>query len=510
MKILDSHQKHNWKSSGVSFSSKNIIMSSNSKIYTNLSDFGSVNIKIIGKKISGNGLLRLCIKNVDGEIFFAKNIKFTKTSWSEQSLRCNLKIKGGILELSRGKNSFGRIEIGRIVVDDGRSVPIPDKKVDPYLQEDNYFDFYLKNLKELSIKKKIAVIIPYGIYGGGEVYIKNIFSNVRDIFNIDFLYLSKNKLEFEMSNLNIKHKLVRNLNRTASTLINNKYDIVIFYNSKKIYDVIKDLKREKKISSKIIEIYHSDFIWQDAVAKLRSRSNVDAIFKVGENLANDISGVSDDNKILVPVGIDTEFFIRKENKNLRRELGISDNKTIFGMVARLSPEKNIEYALRLVKDIVSIQLIIIGSGPLSAKLQDFVDKNNINNVLFLGYKNNVKDFYNIFDSFLLTSKIEGTPISILEAMSCGLPIYSTGVGEINNNFGHLDNFNILSGKLELDRELVKKQAGMSNYCQNLREYVIKNNNIKIVSNQFFSNIFYNSLSFKEKDDTSKAIFGEYI
>jgi glycosyltransferase involved in cell wall biosynthesis len=158
----------------------------------------------------------------------------------------------------------------------------------------------------------------------------------------------------------------------------------------------------------------------------------------------------------------------------------------------------------------NIQLLIIGSGPLGVNLQKFANENNIDNVLFLGYKENVKDFYNIFDSFLLTSKIEGTPISILEAMSCGLPIYSTGVGQIENNFGHLDNFNILSGTLDADRELIKKQIGLSNYYQNLREYIIKNHDINNVSNKFFSNILNNSLSFKERDETSRIILGEYI
>jgi glycosyltransferase involved in cell wall biosynthesis len=487
-----------------------MIISANGSLSTGLPKLNSVSIKIIGRKISGNGALKVCIKNINGEIYFSKNIKFTKSSWSEQSLKCDVHVKGGIFELSRDNNAFGRIEIGRVVIDDNKAIAIPKQVTKVVHSSDDYFDFYLKNLKELSAKKKVAVIIPYGIYGGGEVYIKNIFSNLKYIFNIDFLYLSKNKLEFEVDNLNIKHKLVRNLNRMASMLVGNKYDIVIFYNSKNVYNIIKNLKKEKRINSKIIEIYHSDFIWQDAVAKLRSRSNVDTIFKVSENLAQDIVGISDSNKKLVPVGIDTKHFIRKENITLRRELGISDEKTIFGMVARLSPEKNIEYALRLAKGMQNIYLIIIGSGPLSARLQSFVDENDIDNVLFLGYKKNVKEFYNIFDAFLLTSIIEGTPISILEAMSCGLPIYSTGVGQIENNFGDLDNFNILSGTLNVDKETIRKQIGKPNYYQNLREYIIKNHNITVVSNQFFLNIFNNSLSFKEKDDTSKILFGEYI
>ena len=136
--------------------------------------------------------------------------------------------------------------------------------------------------------------------------------------------------------------------------------------------------------------------------------------------------------------------------------------------------------------------------------------NDINNVSFLGYKKNVNDFYNIFDAFLLTSKMEGTPISILEAMSCCLPIYSTDVGQIANNFAHLDDFNILSGSLEEDRELIENQTNLSNYSQNLREYVVANHNVEKISNKFFEKIISSSLSFWEKTEAADLIVGEYV
>jgi glycosyltransferase involved in cell wall biosynthesis len=157
-----------------------------------------------------------------------------------------------------------------------------------------------------------------------------------------------------------------------------------------------------------------------------------------------------------------------------------------------------------------IHLAIIGSGPLSSNLKSFVKKEQIDNVSFLGYKKNVNDFYNIFDAFLLTSKMEGTPISILEAMSCCLPIYSTGVGQIANNFADLHNFYILNGLLENDREIINNQRNMPNYCQNLREYIVANHNIEKISNKFFEKIFSNALSFKEKSRKANIIVGEYI
>lgn len=510
MNILDSHKKNKWQSHGVSFVEKNFIMSAKSSLSANIPKINGVNIKIVGKKISGNGHLNLSLKNRSGEILFSTDMSFTKNSWSEQSVSCNKEVINGVLEFARSKRSFGRIEIARIVLEDRILEELPSKRSRAEEITSEVLDNYLKNIINITHKKRIAVIIPYGIYGGGEVYLKSIFEEKRDAFNIDFLYLSKNKLEFEISNPSINHRYIRNMSMLSTVLSSNKHDIILFYNSRNVYNLISSLKDEKKIRSKVIEIYHSDFLWQDAVAHLRSRSNVDFIFKVSENLADDISGVSSFNKILMPVGIDTDLFIRKEDKSLRRDLNIPRDKTVFGMVARLSPEKNIEYALKLVKDLSDIHLVIAGSGPLGPRLQKFAQDNNIDNISFLGYKKNIQEYYNIFDAFLLTSKMEGTPISIIEAMSCCLPIYSTDVGQIKSNFGHLDNFNILSGSLKSDRKLIRSQIDQQNYHQNLREYIIKNHNIKAVSNKFFMNILSSALTFREKSRDSKVIFGEYI
>ena len=125
-------------------------------------------------------------------------------------------------------------------------------------------------------------------------------------------------------------------------------------------------------------------------------------------------------------------------------------------------------------------------------------------------RDDMTTYYNIFDAFLLTSKIEGTPISILEAMSCGVPVFSTSVGQIKNHFSHLDNVTMLSGSLAEDRSVLLEKKDSLNYCQILRDYILENHNINYISKKFFANILSNSLSFVEKDDSEIALRGEYI
>jgi glycosyltransferase involved in cell wall biosynthesis len=506
MKLLDSHSMPECSHSGISFVDKKILMSEKSKLSIEGLSFENIKVKIIGKKITGNGALKVTLKSKLGKIFFQKEIKFSKKSWSEISFECKGSFDNCILEIERGRSAIGRVEVARIIANDDKKNTIKKvvKKNKP-LDGSGELELYLQSMK---VGKKIAIVVPYGIYGGGEVYLKNIFSRAKNLFKVDILYLSKNKLEFEFLNPNIKHKR-KTLSNLPATLISHRYDAIIFYNSKKVYDVISNLKMEGKISSKVIEIYHSNFLWSDAIAKYPERVGVDKIFKVSDGLAQNITGVDDDSKILMPVGIDADLFIRKENTDIRNKLGIR-KKTVFGMMSRLSPEKNIKYALDLVKDLDDIVLVIVGSGPSEGKLKAFVEVNNIDNVLFLGYKQNSHEFYNIFDAFLLTSKMEGTPISILEAMSCCLPIYSTDVGEINSNFGKLDNFNILTGSLERDRDILLSQVGKSNYYQNLREYILENHNIESISNKFFDKIINNFQKFDERDFESTLLIGEYI
>ena len=73
--------------------------------------------------------------------------------------------------------------------------------------------------------------------------------------------------------------------------------------------------------------------------------------------------------------------------------------------------------------------MLIGQGPLQEEIKDKVDKLNIsNNVLFLGQKDNINDYYQGMDIFLFPSLYEGLGMVFIEAQSSGLPsIASTPV-----------------------------------------------------------------------------------
>jgi glycosyltransferase involved in cell wall biosynthesis len=77
---------------------------------------------------------------------------------------------------------------------------------------------------------------------------------------------------------------------------------------------------------------------------------------------------------------------------------------------------------------VPYKLILIGDGPERSNLEAFVTTHRLSNVEFLGVKQNIQDYLQIFDLFVLTSAGEGVSNTILEAMATGVPVIATRVG----------------------------------------------------------------------------------
>lgn len=78
-----------------------------------------------------------------------------------------------------------------------------------------------------------------------------------------------------------------------------------------------------------------------------------------------------------------------------------------------------------------LRLVIVGAGPLLPKLQQQVDAAGIGHtVLLAGGRNDIADVMKAFSVFAMSSIAEGMPVTLLEAMSSGLPVVSTRVGGI--------------------------------------------------------------------------------
>ena len=460
-------------------------------------------IKIVGRKVSGDGFVTLLVKDGKKAIVFSKSFKFTKNSLSEISFTSEIDGADLSIFIVRPKSSNGSVHIERILMEGTLHGAISKRnnKV-----EANSID-YAELTNRLTRRMSLAIIIPYGIYGGGEVYIKNLVSDGHKDFNIDVLFAVKNRLMEELEGCSVNIVRTGGMSGLSSRLYSDRYDAVVFYNSKKVYDLLKIKRSQENFSADIIEIYHSDFLWSDAVSSIRHRECVDKLFRVSSGLAQDITGIDEQHKICVPVGVDPKRF---EDKHVRpNDVREGFEKTI-GMVARLSPEKNINYAMSIMKMLPEYQLVVLGSGPLQSKLEERKEAEGISNVTFVGYKSLVEQYYNIFDALLLTSKIEGTPISIIEALMCGLPIFTTPVGQIENNYSNLHGVNMLSGDAEVDAESLRSFDYDNFNGDELKSFAANKHGLSHVKDLFFSNILNSSSSFDLPADGMFILEGEYI
>jgi glycosyltransferase involved in cell wall biosynthesis len=105
-------------------------------------------------------------------------------------------------------------------------------------------------------------------------------------------------------------------------------------------------------------------------------------------------------------------------------------------VGSLVSDKRIDILLQAIawakQKIDHIKVAIVGSGRLEKKLRKIADRLNLtNNIDFLGTQIRVEDYLNASRIFVLTSRTEGLPMAMIEALSCGLPVIVPEVGDIS-------------------------------------------------------------------------------
>lgn len=115
---------------------------------------------------------------------------------------------------------------------------------------------------------------------------------------------------------------------------------------------------------------------------------------------------------------------------LRSEYNIDENDVVFGIIARLSPEKRhcdyINAARTMHAKLPSTKFFIVGDGPLMNELKTMACNDDF--IIFTGVRRDIPDVLRSLDCFVLSSDMESLPLSIREAMSMKLPVIATDVG----------------------------------------------------------------------------------
>lgn len=144
----------------------------------------------------------------------------------------------------------------------------------------------------------------------------------------------------------------------------------------------------------------------------------------------------------VPLGFDLAPLLVAERRRgeLRAELGLGD-APLVGIVARLVPIKAHEVflsaAARVRQQVPSARFLIVGDGELRASLEQQTAALGLTGVVsFLGWRADIDRLYADIDVVALTSRNEGSPVALIEAMASGVPVVSTDVGGVADVVEH--------------------------------------------------------------------------
>lgn len=142
---------------------------------------------------------------------------------------------------------------------------------------------------------------------------------------------------------------------------------------------------------------------------------------------------------VVPLGVDLEEFSDRQGR-FRAELGIRPDELAVGIVGRLCEVKNHAMLLKVAAQSNGrrqlVRFVIIGNGHLRENLERQARELSIaDRVVFAGFRDDATSLYADLDLVVLTSLNEGTPLTLIEAMSSGRAVASTEVGGVVDVMG---------------------------------------------------------------------------
>jgi len=163
----------------------------------------------------------------------------------------------------------------------------------------------------------------------------------------------------------------------------------------------------------------------------------DALIAVSEAVKQDLVGlgVAPAHHIrVVPLGLDLERF--KEDLprgGLRTAPGFSADAPLVGMVGRLVPIKDVPTFLRaaalLHEGRPEIRFALVGDGEERSALEREAQRLGLSGVVaFLGWRRDMEAVYGDLDVVVNSSRNEGTPVALIEALASAKPVVATRVG----------------------------------------------------------------------------------
>jgi len=158
----------------------------------------------------------------------------------------------------------------------------------------------------------------------------------------------------------------------------------------------------------------------------------------------------------------------------------NSGKFILGYIGQLIPRKGLDVLLKALANVKNVdwELYLVGEGEQRGELQELCQNIGIvDNLHFVGFRQDRLDFLRGFDVFVLPSRLEGIPRCLMEAMAAHVPIIASDIPGCNDLIDH-DKTGLLfkmDDHVELSSQ-IEKMAGSSILSGKLKE-----NSFRLVS-----------------------------
>ncbi len=320
-------------------------------------------------------------------------------------------------------------------------------------------------------KPKILYITTQGHWGGAQKYVFDLATSLTGDFDISVAVGEPNNnpdLQKKLKDRGVNTIQLKYLRRAISPI----HDLLAIFEIRQLYKKIRpdiihlnsskagilgsiSTYNLKPTTYKLIYTIHG-WVFNEPMNNLkknlyiflekwtaRKKDKIIVLSEDEKNIGVNKLKIKENKFAIIPVGInpDTDILYRSAavksiNSILKKDI-LNENDFIFGTIANFYPTKNLSgliEAFHIAKgELKNFHAVIIGDGEEKDRLKFLIKKYNLeNNIHLTGFIENAQKLLKAFNVFVLPSKKEGLPYTILEAKINNVPIIATDVGAVKD------------------------------------------------------------------------------